>query len=160
VPQRAPPSTNEGSTLTLLTMRGVGLWRTADSAAAAAVVLAALTAHPSLRELHVSANACAPALAHVAGAALGALGAANAPSLSALVMHYCALLDAGLAPLVAALPANTHLRALDCEGNHMSDACVRHRLLPAVRANASLTQLHMSVVFDGVVRRHHATAHA
>ncbi len=141
-------------------MRGVGLWRTADSAAAAAVVLAALTAHPSLRELHVSANACAPALAHVAGAALGALGAANAPSLSALVMHYCALLDAGLAPLVAALPANTHLRALDCEGNHMSDACVRHRLLPAVRANASLTQLHMSVVFDGVVRRHHATAHA
>ncbi len=56
-------------------------------------------------------------------------------------MSSCNLDDAGLGPLFDALPTNTHLRKLDCSENAMSDAFVRERLLPAVRANSSLREL-------------------
>jgi hypothetical protein len=79
-----------------------------------------------------------------AGAALGALVAANAPALHELDVSWSELADAGLGPLVDALPRNTHLRTLnlsDGDGQGMSEAFVRDRLLPAVRANSSLREL-------------------
>jgi hypothetical protein len=110
-----------------------------NDGAAAAELLGALTAHLSLQKLDFSFNSGAPghapgALA-AAGAALGALVAANAPALRELDLYQCGLRDAGLGPLVDALPANTHLRSLDCRSNIVSDAFMRERLLPAVRAN-------------------------
>ncbi len=126
------------STLTALPLWLVDLWR--DTAAATAL-LGALTGHPRLRSLNVSSNVIDEAGQDEAGAALGALVAANAPALTALSVSFSDLGDAGLRPLFDALPANTHLRALDCECNELSDAFVRDALLPAVRANASLRKL-------------------
>jgi hypothetical protein len=74
-------------------------------------------------------------------AALGALVAANAPALEEINLTYCYLGDAGLGPLVDALPHNTHLRTLNCQYNGISAAFARRRLLPAVRANTSLRKL-------------------
>ena len=51
------------------------------------------------------------------------------------------LRDAGLAPIVAALPHNHHLRDLDLRYTGPSDAFLRNTLLPAVRANTSLRYL-------------------
>jgi hypothetical protein len=61
--------------------------------------------------------------------------AANAPALRELNLDSCHLSDVGLGPLADALPANTHLRVLNCRGNLLSEAFMRDRLLPAVRAN-------------------------
>jgi hypothetical protein len=47
----------------------------------------------------------------------------------------------GLAPLVDALPRNTHLRLLDCAETDMSNTFVHDRFLPAIRANTSLREL-------------------
>jgi hypothetical protein len=127
------------STLTALSLRAVVLWR--DPAAATAL-LGALTGHPSLRSLDISFNEVGPANQQVAGAALGALVAANAPALQEIHLHGCRLGETGLRPLFDALPANTHLRTLDCCRNALSDAFVRDTLLPAVRANASLHELY------------------
>jgi hypothetical protein len=126
------------STLTALTLLAVGLWR--DPAAATAL-LGALTGHASLRSLDICYNEAEPAGQEEAGAALGALVAANAPALTELRVLGCDLGDAGLRPLFDALPANTHLRTLYCSYNRLSDAFVRDALLPAVRANSSLHEL-------------------
>jgi hypothetical protein len=80
-------------------------------------------------------------VALAAGAALRALVAANAPPLRSLNLCLCCLNDTGLRPLLDALPGNTHLRSLDISWNHMQAAFALVRLLPAVRANGSLTQL-------------------
>ncbi len=112
-----------------------------DEPAAAAALLGALTGHRSLRNIDVSCNSVdGPAALAVpaAGAALAALVAANAPALHELSLRSCWLGDAGLAPLVDALPHNTHLRVLDCSVNELSEAFKRDRLLPVVRANAWL----------------------
>jgi hypothetical protein len=126
------------TTLTAATFKFVDLF---GNAAAAAALLGALTAHPSLRKLVVSGNSAtgleAPVVA-AARAALAALVAANAPALQELHMRNCRLGDAGLGALVHALPQNTHLRVLDCSGNATSAKFMRTRLLPAVRANAWL----------------------
>jgi hypothetical protein len=53
----------------------------------------------------------------------------------------CALGDAGCGPLVEALKGNTALRQLEMNGNALTAACTRDRLLPAVRANAGLREL-------------------
>jgi hypothetical protein len=45
-----------------------------------------------------------------------------------------------LTPIVEALTLNRHLRTLDVDGNDMSEAFARERLLPAVRANTTLRQ--------------------
>jgi hypothetical protein len=74
-------------------------------------------------------------------AALGALVAANAPALEQIGLWGCDLRDAGLGPLVDALPSNMHLRTLLCPYNGISAAFARGRLLPAVRANTSLRKL-------------------
>jgi hypothetical protein len=125
------------ATLESLTLTEVRLWH--DGAAATAV-LAALTAHPSLRTLDVSRNG--PVGAAVA-AALGALVAANAPALAELDVSGDDVAQEGLAPLLDALLRNTHLRVLACEYNRAgaTAAFVRQRLLPAVRANSSLRTL-------------------
>jgi hypothetical protein len=130
------------TTLTEATFTCVNIFR---NAATAAALLGSLTAHPSLRKLDISDNnadgLAAPVVA-AAGAALAALVAANAPALHELHMQYCRLGDAGLGPLVDALPQNTHLRSLECRMNHLSEAFKRDRLLPAVRANAWLQAKH------------------
>jgi hypothetical protein len=111
------------TTLTVLHVRGVQLWA---NAAAASTLLGALTAHPSLRELSLSNNInMHPATNAVVGAALGALLAANAPTLAELDIGYCGLGDAGMAPLFEALPRNTHLRTLCVAHTGMSEAFAR-----------------------------------
>jgi hypothetical protein len=116
-----------------------------DDGALAATLVDALTAHPSLRKLNISGNNCL-AQAEV-GAALGALIAANAPALRELNITFCKLDDAGMGPLMDALPFNTHLRKLDCFGNAFSEAFVRDQVLPAVRANTSLHSLPGFIMF-------------
>jgi hypothetical protein len=130
------------TTLTDITIEHTGVF--IDGAAAAAL-LGALTAHPTLQLLDFTFDAppqlLAPAALAAAGAALGALVAANAPALRELRLDGCVLGDAGLGPLVDALPANTHLRVLGCGSNRMSEAFKLERLLPAVRANAWLAMI-------------------
>ncbi len=128
-----------------ITITAVSLWNVGlcSEPAAATALLGALTGHASLRSLNISYNQDQenPAGLLVVGAALGALVAANAPSLTELDITFCNLEDTGLGPLFDALPANTHLRTLTCEDNLLSDAFMRERLLPAVRANSSLREL-------------------
>ncbi len=120
------------STLTSLKLQQCRFW---EDAAGAALMLGALTAHRSLRMLDFHGNVVqagdqqAPAL----GAALGALVAANARALHELDLSYSGLEDA--------LPLNTHLRTLNLHFNYCSNDFVQDRLLPAVRANASLRKL-------------------
>jgi hypothetical protein len=114
-------------------------------------VLSSLVAHPSLRELDLAMNMMLdPQHAACVGAALFALVAANAPTLTQLDMSNCGLGDVGLHPLFDALPRNTHLHTLNCGGNGMSEAFARDVLLPAVRANTSLTELVTAVRGDPV----------
>jgi hypothetical protein len=96
-------------TLQRLTLCGVRLW---DDVAAAVELLDALTGHASLYSLDFESNVFAGDAAAAAdiGAALGALVAADARALTELSVWGCNLGDAGLAPLVDALPRNTHLR--------------------------------------------------
>jgi hypothetical protein len=126
------------TTLTKLSFVNVDLWRNPD---AAATLLSALTGHSSVCRLDLCRNDVDTAHNTVAGAALGALIAANAPALEYLDVSDCQLGDAGLRPLLDALPTNTHLRKLDVSWNDMSAACARDVLLPAVRANTSLRKL-------------------
>jgi hypothetical protein len=123
------------STLTCLTLDAVNLW---NDPAAAELLLLAATAHPSLRKLELFDNAANGVLA---AHAVGALVAANAPALEYLNIIACRLSDEGMAPLVDALPANTHLRTLRCSINNISEAFALEKLLPAVRANTSLRAL-------------------
>jgi hypothetical protein len=128
----------ENNMLTELSLQYVRLWH--DEAAAATTLLGALTGHPSLRSLDCCGNDAGPNAA-AAGAVLGSLIAANAPALTELDISYCGLRDAGMAPLISALAANTHLRKLPCFGNDTSEAFARNVLLPAVRANTGLRSL-------------------
>ena len=117
-------------------------------AASAAMLLDALTAHPCLRVLLVSEGRIDDDFTGheaVVGPKLGSLLAADS-ALEELVVCNCALGDAGLGPLVAALPRNTRLHVLDICENNMTDAFARDVLLPAVRANSSLREL---TVADG-----------
>ncbi len=125
------------STLTALTLHNVSLWY----APVAAALLGALTGHAGLRTLNLSHNWNYETNPAAVGPALGALVAANAPALTELDVSSCDLRVAGLHPLFDALPANTHLRMLDCSGNMLDEAFVFDALLPAVRANDSLRQL-------------------
>ncbi len=102
-----------------------------------AALLRCLVDHATLQQLLLPRNSVrGDAQRAAAGAALGALdrrgecACAAAPGLST-----CFLQDAGLAPLLAALPANTHLSVLRCAGNACSAAFARDSLLPLVRAS-------------------------
>ena len=126
------------TTLTKLDLYCTGL---SSDMLVAGTLLGALVRHPSLRELSITGEYIAAAEHRGAfGAALGALIAADAPALHVLDCSYNRLGDAGLAPIVEALALNRHLRALDCHSNGTSEAFARERLLPAVRANATLRE--------------------
>ena len=125
-------------TLRSLRLDWVDLWR--DMAVAEALLSAAV-GHPSLESVSLL-NEMHVADAAAAGAMLAALVAANAPSLRYLCIWQVALGDAGLRPLVDALPHNTHLTALVIHECGMSDDFASGPLLDALRANASLRNLH------------------
>jgi hypothetical protein len=133
------------STLTTFVLHDVQLWR---DPAAASTLVGALVAHASLMQIRLSSNVVAAADQTTAGAALGALVAADAFTLRMLTLSGCALGDAGLGPLVDALPGNTHLWKLDCGNNDLTEAFVRDRLLPAVRANTSLRTLQTGLEWE------------
>jgi hypothetical protein len=114
--------------------------------AAGTALLGALTGHASLQRLDFSGNLLAtdaPSMA-AAAAALGAPVAAD--TLVFLDLTFSSLGDAALRPLFDALPGVTRLRTLRCfDGgfvqDDLSDAFIRDRVLPALRANASLREL-------------------
>jgi hypothetical protein len=126
------------TTLTKLVLRGADL--TGDVHVAGAIP-GALVGHPSLRELRIISESNVELCRSVFGAALGALIAADAPALHVLECRESFLKNAGLAPIVDALPLNRHLHTLDVGYNRISEAFARERLLPAVRANTSLREL-------------------
>jgi hypothetical protein len=107
---------------------------------AAAAVLRALAGHPTLYYLVLREGNDAVDDPAALGAALGAIVAANSPALAVLMLT-SRLGDAGLAPIVDALPRNRHLEALDLRKTGMSENFARNRLLPAVRANTGLRSL-------------------
>jgi hypothetical protein len=144
-------SLRRSSTLTSLWLSGCGLHAVAP---ATCVLLRALTAHPSLNTLKLSEERGGTAEASaVVGEALGALVAADTAALMALNLTSYELGDAGLGPLVEALPSNTHLRALLLSPRGCSETFVVDALLPAVRANASLRTLKTDLWdMDGALR--------
>jgi hypothetical protein len=123
------------TTLTSLVLDYARLW---EEPAAGVALLNALTAHPSLCNLNLDENNVGAAQQQ-AGAALGTLVAANAPTLHSLRINGSGLGDVGMGLLVDALPHNTHLQMLRCSDNDMSDAFVRERLLPALRPSLACT---------------------
>ncbi len=136
--------------LTSLVLANLDIWR--DPAVGTAL-LGALAGHPSLASLVVS---CMPLPAEhqaVAGAAFGALVAANAPALHELCLWWSRLGDDAWGPLFDALPGNTHLRRLSRRDHdaHLSEAFARDRLLPAVRANTSLRTLRTGLDWQSAV---------
>ncbi len=143
------------TTLDVLYLSGAGLWH---DPAAAVLFISALLFQPTLRLLDLSGNLANTAdLRAVAGAALGALVGANASALQTLNIANCDLCDAGLGPLVDALPRNMHLRTLHCDGNDISEAFARDVLLPAVQANVSLRVLEL--IADDDENEHPAILH-
>ena len=106
-----PPSPDlcealRASPLTHLALRRTGLFRDAESVAAA---VGALTRHPTLTRIDVSRNAC-PSSHRALGAALAQLVAANAPPLVELAVSGC---------------------GLDEESRHPGRRCARGQPLPA-----------------------------
>ena len=114
----------------------------------------ALAGKPTLRSLALDGmHAPNASFAPVIGAALAALVAADG-ALKNLELRNSWLGDAGLRPLVEALPHNTHIKRLDIRGTGMSDAFQRDVLVLAVLANASLTDvegLHCGIPSTAVI---------
>ena len=125
-------------TLTSIKFACLGLWRQPGAGAA---LLAALVGHPTLREIGLWSNDVAPQFATVAGDAIAALVAADAPALKELRVGSCALGNEGLAPVFQALRRNRHLEIFDCRGSNESAAFHANVMLPAVRANTGLRRL-------------------
>jgi hypothetical protein len=132
-------------TLQKLMLANSALWR---NPAAAVTLLGAVAVHCSLQKVSLKSNLVGDAQ-DTAGAALGALVAADAPALRFLEVRDCGLQEAALGPLFDALPANTHLRELELGEVTASAEFLRERLLPAVRANTSLTTLEIAVAGEG-----------
>jgi hypothetical protein len=145
----------DNATLTRLTLQFVGLWSRSD-AEATATLLRCLTGHASIRFLDLSGvdhdddgwrmhgdddgQDAAVARMHQA---LGELVAADAPSLRELRVSAARLGEAGLRPLCAALPRNSHLQLLECWQSEVQADFVDDVLLPALRANSGLRELCM-----------------
>ena len=139
------------TTLTKLTLETSHLF---DNARAAEILLGALVLHPSLRVLVVACEDGSSPEAR--GTLLAALIAADAPALLYFCVygnsspgHTSQLGDAGLGPLIDALPRNRHLFMLAVPCNGMSEHFARHRLLPAVRSNTGLRVLDVLYLADG-----------
>ncbi len=135
-----------------LLLMATALWR--DPAAAVAL-LRSMTGHCSLQQVSFKDNPIGDAQ-DAAGAALGALIAANAPALLYLDLRECGLQEAALGPLFDALPRNTHLQALRLDEVTASAVFLRERLLPAVRANTSLKRISITVAGEGESDAHEA----
>ena len=131
-----------------LNLSSVDLW---NDVQAAVTLLRSLTGHASLCSLNLSRNAVynTGTDAQVIGAALGELVAANAPELHSLDLTNCYLGRAGLGPLAAALPHNTHLCGLTLEGNDMCLGFLKQDLVPALLANTSLEWLVLGECWRG-----------
>ena len=120
-------------------------------------VVAALTAHPSLRVLRLTLSG--HALDNLdrnlerddaVMRALCNLVEADAPSLRELRILNEVLHDALLAPLIDALAHNTHLRVLDFGAQSViGQALASERLLPAVQAATALRVLGLKEDSDG-----------
>jgi Leucine-rich repeat (LRR) protein len=133
------PALLSNTRLKELTLNGNRIW--ADSEAATAL-LSALASHPRLKRLSISYDESHTAAAEVAAAAYAVLVAAS--SVASIHLIGNRLGDVCLKPLFDALPANTSLQNLDLTGNRLSEAFMRDRVLPAVRAsNTCLTDLHL-----------------
>jgi hypothetical protein len=132
-------------TLNSLALVHAALWR---DPAVAVTLLGSATAHRSLRYLDLTNNPVGDAQG-AAGAALGALVAADARTLMILNLRDGGLQEAALGPLFDALQSNTHLETLLLGTVTASAAFARERLLPAVRANTSLTSLEITVTGEG-----------
>ena len=105
-------------------------------------LVGALVNHPTLTTLvfdHLVApeGVDAPAV----GAHFAKLISANNPVLASLQLSRSGLRDAGLAPVVAALGNNTHLRSLNISDNDCSAAFYQHVLLPGLSVNTTLGAL-------------------
>ena len=115
-------------TLTHLTLRLEDASRLAFTA-----LLDAAAALPALSELDLRNSRVQDATA--AGRAMGALLAANLPSLHTLNIFSCHLGDDGMAAVLDGLATNTYLHFLSCVvGNDLSQAFERDRLNPAMAA--------------------------
>jgi hypothetical protein len=125
------------SSITSLTLIHTRMWLDMDVGFA---LLRALTGHVSIATLNLEGQHVREEDRAAVGVAYGALVAANAPALTHLSVggH---LGDGGMRPLFTALRRNTHLRALRCNGNNVSEAFAARVVLPCVRANTSLTRL-------------------
>jgi hypothetical protein len=129
-------------TLKRLHLESVDLWH---DVAAASTLLGELTAHPSVRTLclaHNSSSATEVADRVAAGAALGALLAADAPALTELDVEQCNLGDAGVAPLLEALPRNTHIRTLKWRGGNDEAAVLFVAAMARAQAHAAAVEAH------------------
>ena len=125
--EQAPFSTQlatilrQSVSLTNVTLSPAELWAPAIAVGRSDVLDAVMTL-PALRSLNLSLSHFLGARRAIAGQAVGALLAANLPSLQTLHVRGCNLDDGGLAPLLDGLAANTHLRELDCRYNDASPA--------------------------------------
>ena len=131
------------TTLTTLRLIDVGLFHVVDAGVA---LLAAVTGHATIRRLHLRFNLFDEGAAGDAvGTALGALLAANAPSLTDLNLDHTVGHERAAVPLLRALRANTHLRCLSLWGNAFGDAFVNGKLRDAVHANTALVCLRLGI---------------
>ncbi len=115
-------------------------------------LLGALTGHPSVRELDFGGNGIGVEAEQTAAAAAALVALVAADTLTELDVSWSCLGEAVLGPLFDALPGVTRLLVLDCFcGSHeddpdlLSDAFIRTRMVPALRANASLRKLQLGL---------------
>ena len=127
------------SRLTQLELSGSGL-NPFDDTDDALSLLAACTGHPTLQLLNLSCSRVQEEQRAPMGLALAALVAAPS-ALEELDLGSCELYDEGSRPLFGSLAANTRLQTLNLQECHISEACVRDSLLPALQANHSLRKL-------------------
>lgn len=125
-------------TLTTLWLTAVRLF---DDPAVGVAVVDALAGHPTIEVLWLAGNpAASPEDRPGAGAALARLLTPGGV-LRELHIKRNLLSDAGLRPVLAALPGCARLRALHLQGNGATRAFARDELLPAVAAAPGLRVL-------------------
>ena len=102
-----------------------------------AALLDALQDLPALHTVSFLQERAPPELRAALSRALGALLAADPPSLRKLSVAGCSLGDEDVAPLLDGLALNTHLRHFNCEYNDLTEAFERDRVAPALAALAA-----------------------
>ena len=141
------------SKLVSIDLRKTCFWGSLDDAA---LVIAALAGHPTLKRLNLSRNriAVTDAARLAVGTMLTSLVAGADATLEHLIVRGCSLGDDGARPLFQAVAASTVLRELSYSDNYIgsvprfSAAFVREHILPAVRSNTSLRTLSLIYLYD------------